>query len=163
MDPVTEPECRLTDADEMFLRRHAGVREATPDELVALAERTAARDAFELVHTLSLPAVAALLGVSERAVVGMTAGSRLLAHELAGDGRRWPDWQFAAGRPLPHLSAVVAAIPAGSHPTGVRTAMTTPDAVFLGVAEPLSPRDWLLSGGAPDQVVEFARVLGEQI
>ncbi len=92
---MTEPELPLSAADETFLRDHAGVRPASPDELAALAERTAALDALELTHALSLPAVAALLSVSEREVLAMTTAGLLYVHELAGDGLRWPDWQLA--------------------------------------------------------------------
>ncbi len=161
---MTEPErhLALSAADETFLCEYAGVHEATEEELAALAERSAVRDAAELAHALPLPAVAALLGTSAREVLAMTAGL-LYVHELAGDGLRWPDWQFACGQPLPHLAAVVAAIPTGSHPTQIRAVMTTPDVGFLYDEELLSPRDWLLSGENPGQVVEVVRVLGEQI
>lgn len=157
---MTEPEHHLSAAYAEFLRRHAGVREATPRELAALAARTAARDARELQHTRSPAAVAALLGVSEREVLSLTAAGALYSYMLAGGSLRFPSWQFASARPLPHLAAVVAAIPAGSHPTGVRALMTTPspdlvDAVPLD--HPISqliptirrsPADWLSGGGS---------------
>jgi len=158
---VTEPEHHLSAAYAEFLRRHAGVREATPRELAALAARTAARDARELQHTRSLAAVAALLDKSEREVLSMTAASELYSYMLAGGSLRFPSWQFAYGRPLPHLAAVVAALPAGSHPTGVRTLMTSPSPDLVPAVPldhplqqlipgiHLSPADWLSSGGSP--------------
>jgi len=165
MDHVTKPEHHLTAADSAFLRQHAGVREATPEELAELAARTAALDDFELTHAVSLPAVATLLGVSEAGVLAMTAAGLLYAHELVGDGHpRWPDWQFADGGPLPHLVTVVAAIPAGSHPTGIRTVMTSPSPDLVATASPgtpLSPADWLSSGGpATPVLVLLAAVAG---
>jgi len=156
---VTEPERHLTAADSDFLRRHSGVREATPKELAALAARTAALDAAERRFSLPLPKVAAWLGISEFEVTGMTAAGDLYAHTLAGDEPRWPAWQFAYGQSLPHLHEVVAAIPAGAHPPGVRTLMTTPHPDLM-VEVPLdhpvqqlipeirvSPADWLSGGG----------------
>jgi len=156
---VTEPEHHLSAAYAEFLRRHAGVREATPRELAALAARTAARDARELQHTRSLAAVAALLDKSEREVLSMTAAGELYSYMLAGGSLRFPSWQFAYGRPLPHLAAIPAAIPAGSHPTAVRTLMTTPspDLMVEVLDRPVSqlipeirvsPADWLSGGGS---------------
>lgn len=156
---MSEPSRHLTDADAAFLRQHSGVHDATPEELAKLAARTAARDARELQHTRAPAAVAALLGVSEHEVIGLTAAGALYAYTLAGGAHRYPSWQFAYGRLLPHLAAVVATIPAGSHPTGIRTVMTTPspglvDAVPLDhPVQPLipeirvSPADWLSGGG----------------
>ncbi len=162
---MTEPACHLTDADAAFLRQHSGVREATPKEVAALAARTAARDARERQHTLSLPKVATLLGVSEHSVLGMTEAGELYAHTLAPGAPRWPCWQFAYGHPLPHLHEVVAAHPAGAHPPGVRTLMTTPSADLM-VEVPLdhpvqpliprlrrSPSDWLSDGASPTPVL----------
>jgi len=165
MGRVTEPERHLSAEDVVFLRRHAGVRPASPEELAALAARTAALDAFELTHSLTRPAVAALLGTSEHSVLGMTEAGELYAHTLAPDGQRWPSWQFADGHPLPHLAAVVAAIPAGSHPSGVRTVMTSPSPDLVAAVpldhpvRPLiseirrSPADWLSGGGSPMPVL----------
>jgi len=161
--PVTEPEPRLSEEQEAFLRKYAGVREATPRELAELAARTAARDAFELTHSLTRPAVAALLGKSEHSVLGMTAAGRLYAHTLAGDGLRWPGWQFAGGRPLPHLAAVVAALPSGTHPVTLRAFMITPDPALRHDDVAVSPRDWLLGGGDVTAVLELAGTLGEQM
>jgi len=170
---VTEPERHLSVADAEFLHRHSGVRPATEEELAALAARTSALDAFELEHSLTRPAVAALLGQTELEVVGMTAG-RLYSHDLAPDGPRWPDWQFADGRPLPHLAAVVAALP-GSHPTGIRTVMTTPNLDLLAAKPldhpirqlipglPLSPADWLFAGGSPTPVLALLAALAGAI
>jgi len=159
---VTEPErhLALSVEDSELLRQHSGVREATPRELARLAARTAARDARERQHTRSLPKVAGLLDVSEREVTGMTAAGELYSYTPAGGSLRFPSWQFAYGRMLPHLREVVAAIPAGSHPTAVRTVMTTPspdlvDAVPIDhPIQPLipvirrSPADWLSGGGS---------------
>jgi len=125
-----------------------------------LAERTAALDARELRHTRSLPKVAGLLGVSEREVLGLTAAGSLYSYSPAPGSPRWPVWQFAYGHRLPHLHEVVAAIPAGSHPSGVRTLMTSPSPDLITAVpldhpvQPLIPRlrrspsDWLSDGGS---------------
>jgi len=139
-------------------------QEATPRELARLAARTAARDARERQHTLPLPKVALWLGVSEHEVIALTASGDLCAHTLSPDRQRWPAWQFAYGSPLPHLREVVAAIPAGAHPTGVRTLMTAPhpDLVVEVLDRPVSqllpeirvsPANWLSGGGSPTPVM----------
>jgi len=129
------------------------------------ADRTAASAARELQHTRSLPKVAGLLDMSEREVLTMTAAGELYSYTPAGDGPRWPAWQFAYGRPLPHLAAVVAAIPAGTHPTGARTVMMTPSPVLMWVLPldepiqplipeiPRSPATWLVDGGDLEPVL----------
>jgi len=136
------------------------VSEPTPRELAKLAARTAASAARELQHTRSLAAVAALLNTREREAGDMTAAGSLYSYTPPGGEPRFPSWQFAYGRPLPHLREVVAVIPVGSHPTGVRILMTTPspdlvDAVPLDhPIQPLiptirrSPADWLSGGGS---------------
>ncbi len=156
---MSEPSHHLSAEYAAFLRRHSGVRPASPAELAALAACTAARDASELQHTRSLVAVAALLDRSEHEVLSMTAAGSLYSYMLAGGSLRFPSWQFAYGRPLPHLAAVVAAIPAGSHPTAVRTLMTTPSPDLVDAVPPdhpisqlipsvrRSPADWLSGGG----------------
>jgi len=163
---VTEPERHLTlsAADEEFLREHAGVREPTEGELAELAERTAGLDAEERRFSLPLPKVAVWLGVTEAEVASMTAAGNLYAHTLAGE-TRWPAWQFAYGRPLPHLAAVVAAIPAGTHPTAIRTLMMTPSQDLMWVLPldepisplipeiPRSPATWLTDGGEAGPVL----------
>lgn len=161
---MTEPERHLSAEDAAFLRRHAGVREATPRELAALERRKAASAARELQHTGSLPKVAGRLDVSEREVAGMMAAGLLYSYTLPGGEPRFPSWQFAYGRPLPHLAEVVAAIPAGSHPTAVRTVMTTPSPELMvevldrPVSELIpeirvSPADWLGGGGSLEPVM----------
>jgi len=162
---VSEPEhhLALSAADAAYLHRYAGGRVATPAELAALAERSAVRDAAELTHSLTRPAVAAVLGVSEHSVLGMTAAGRLYAHTLTGDGLRWPGWQFAGGHPLPYLAAVVAALPSGTHPVTLRAFMITPDPALRHDDVFVSPQDWLLGGGDAPPILELAAVLGEQI
>lgn len=59
---------------------------------------------------------------------------------------------------------VLAAIPPGSHPVTVRSFMTTPTLSLTAAnGAAMSPRDWLLSGGHTDLVVELAASLGEQM
>jgi len=162
---VSEPEhhLALSAADAAYLHRYAGVREATEEELAALAVRTAARDAYEHTHSLTRPAVTALLGTSEREAVGMTRAGKLYSHELVGTGPRWPDWQFSGAAGLPSLREVLAALALGAHPVTLRAFMTTPDSALRHNDVFVSPRDWLFGGGAASPILELATVLGEQI
>jgi len=134
-------------------------------ELMTRAARTTASAARELQHTRSLPKVAGLLDMSEREVLSMTAAGELYSYTPAGGAHRYPSWQFAYGRLLPHLAAVVAAIPAGTHPTAIRTLMMTPSQGLMWVLPldepiqplipeiPRSPATWLVDGGDLEPVL----------
>ncbi len=151
---------------------HSGDRPATPKELTALAGRAAAAAVRERRFSLPSPKAGQWLGVREREMVSMTEAGLLYAFTLVDGEPRWPAWQFAYGRPLPHLAAVVAAIPAGSHPPGVRTLMTTPhpDLVYTlpldDIIQPLipeiprSPATWLLDGGEVGLVLALLAAAG---
>lgn len=58
---------------------------------------------------------------------------------------------------------MLAALPDGVHPVSLRTFMTHPDPSLLVDDLPVSPRDWLLGGGAGEAVSELAGTLGEQV
>ena len=76
------------------------------------------------------------------------------------DGARLPRVQFEEdGTEIPGMGEVVAALPADLHPVAVFRFLTTtdPGLVLPGSDEPLSPRDWLRSGGQPDAVASIAR------
>jgi hypothetical protein len=166
----------MSAADAAYLARYSGVHDASGADLAAQDARSAARATAEASRGLSRNDVAALLAVGPSRVSHQIAAGRLYSYP--GNQRRpaFPDWQFTAvtgeldaPHPapkmsvLPHLAAVIAAFPDGSHPVAVRTFMTTssPDLSVHGTA--LSPRDWLGGGGDPAAVVALAVTLGEQV
>lgn len=157
----------LSAADERFLAAHSGVQEATPEQLRALRARSVAWVAAEAGRTFTRRQVAELLGVDASRVSHQVAQGRLFAYP-AGNRPAFPDWQFRSADEsgpggLPHLAAVIAAFPTGSHPVTVRSFMTTADDDLIVGGRPVSPREWLVSGGDPSTVVDLARTLGEQV
>ena len=166
----------MSTADVAFLVEYAGVRPASESELSRLDAQSAARAAAEAARTLRRGDVATLLGIDPSRVSHQVTAGRLYSYPGNNGRPVFPDWQFAAAgdRPtdndstpaavtIPHLAAVVAAIPAGSHPMAVRTFMTTPNPDLSVAESALSPRDWLIGGGDPADVEGLAGTLGEQI
>ncbi|HEY5880536.1 MAG TPA: hypothetical protein VIU11_16620 [Nakamurella sp.] len=157
----------LSAADERFLATYSGVEEATPEQLRALRARSVAQVAAEAGRALTRGQVAELLGVDASRVSHQVAQGRLFVYSV-GNRPAFPDWQFhradeSGSGGLPHLAEVIAAFPTGAHPVTVRSFMTIPDDDLTVGGRAQSPRDWLLSGGAPAAVVELARTLAEQV
>ncbi len=83
---------------------------------------------------------------------------------LAADtGVRLPRVQFDDdGSEIAGMGSVLRALPGDLHPVAVFRWLTTPVADLTAPDEddvPLSPRDWLRSGGGPDAATEIARDL----
>lgn len=79
----------------------------------------------------------------------------------ADSGVRLPRVQFDDdGSEIAGMGAVLRALPGDLHPVAVFRWLTTPVA-DLAIADggdgPLSPRDWLRSGGGPDAAIDIAR------
>jgi len=166
----------LSTTDAAFLAEYSGVAPASDADLERLDAHSAARAAAEAARTLNRRSVAGLMGVDPSRVSHQVAAGRLYSYPGSNGRPIFPDWQFTtpASQPqendvaravttIPHLAAVIAAFPAGSHPIAVRTFMTTPspDLSLQGTA--LSPRDWLVGGGNPTDVEGLAATLGEQV
>lgn len=102
-------------------------------------------------------ALAATLGrIVDRAAVGDAAAAAALRAStsevrrrrdtkglLAFDVACYPRSQFAGGRPLRGLRAVLRAMPAGIHPLTIDHWMTAPNDALAINDEDLSPVDWL--------------------
>ena len=153
----------LLATDQEYLARFSGVRPLTSGDLSALDARTAARATAEAVAALSRSQVAALFGVDVTRVSHQTTAGDLFSYKGGRSRSVYPDWQFTGSAVLPHLRAVLAALPAGSHPVPVRAFMTSPDEALMLGDRPASPRDWLVGGGEPGPVIGLAATLGEQV
>lgn len=128
-----------------------------PDPLA----RTAARYAALLASSLTTAEAAGLLGVSEGRV-RQRLGKRTLYGVKAGRENRLPAFQFEGGGEVPGLGTVVRALRPGAHPVAVATFFASPNPdLYLDEEEdqPISPRDWLLSGGDPGGLVPLAEDL----
>ena len=165
----------MSSADASFIVEYAGVQSASSADLAALDARSLGRAAAEAARTLSRGDVARLLDVDPSRVSHQATAGQLFSYPGSSGRPVFPDWQFTAtgatprgsDNPnvvvVPRLAAVLAALPANSHPVAVRTFMTTPSQDLSVHGEALSPRDWLVGGGSPTDVTALAGALGEQV
>lgn len=159
----------MSAVDAAYLTEYSGVRDASDAALAALDARSAGRVAAEAGRSLTRNDVAALLGVDPSRVSHQVTAGTLYTYAGRNGRPVFPDWQFiTAAVPtkivvLPHLAAVVAAIPIGSHPVAVRAFMTTANSDLAVQGMVLAPREWLRTGGDPTDVTDLAVTLGEQV
>jgi hypothetical protein len=88
--------------------------------------------------------------------------STLYGIEVAGGERRLPRFQFSETGEVPGMGKVSRQIDRGVHPISVENFLMSPSPdLYLDEDEdePVSPRDWLLSGGKPEAVIPLAREL----
>jgi hypothetical protein len=99
-------------------------------------------------------AVARLLGVDRTRI-----SQRLAEHSLYafanGDDRMYPRWQFDGGKALRGLKTVLGAMDATVHPLVVDHWFRTPNVDLVVDDEPMSPLEWLRSGGDPGRAAEL--------
>jgi hypothetical protein len=153
----------LTSDEERFLAEHGGVPAGSKRKLDRLDARSTANAVLEAAASLSRAQVARLLGVDESRVSHRLRDGSLYSYLGASGRRRYPSWQFPRGRSLPHLAAVLAQVPAGTHPVTMRRFMTTPDDALRLDGAAVSPVDWLAAGGPVEPVAALAATLGEQV
>lgn len=151
----------LTDSERRFLIEHGGLTaaELTPEALAkaaAVAERAIAASIAEVrAGALTVSEVASLLGQPRAAVLQAATSGDIYAilGELPAPEPLFPSWQFHEGRVIPHLRAVIAALPADEHPLLVQSFMTSWNEDYL---DGWPPAAWLLAGRDPDAVVRYA-------
>lgn len=159
---VEEPERELTRAEAEALERGGLDLSGPPSDAEpgARLARTAARYAAMLASSLTVAETAALLGVSGSRIRQRVA-ERTLYFVRTDREVRLPRFQFAEGE-VPGVREVLREIRADVHPISVENWFTQPGSdLFLDEDEerPVSPRDWLLSGGSPEVLVALAREL----
>jgi hypothetical protein len=85
---------------------------------------------------------------------------RLVERTLYGiqtkDGWKIPEFQFADGELLPGLESVLPLLHEGLHPIALQNWLTNPDPDLSIGEEPVSPRQWLLSGRDVANVARIA-------
>lgn len=132
-----------------------------PDEPDPLA-RTAARYAAMLATSYTTSEVARTLGKTDGRVRQRVAEKTLYGLQAAGRGHRLPAFQFEGGRGVPNIGKVIRVLPEDLHPVEVLNWFTMPNAdLYLDEEEerPVSPKEWLLSGGNPEVLVPLAEDL----
>lgn len=151
---VSDPAKSLTHAEEDALREAGSLQHAMP----AWADRASTRTELWLMQVLSdalsVKDAAGLLGVTEGRVRQRLTARTLLGVERSG-GWLLPRFQFSETSELPGLAEVLPAFPRDSHPAAVYAFLTRPSADLELEGEPLSPQDWLSSGGASSVVVDL--------
>lgn len=123
--------------------------------------RTASKHAAIMASALTVREAAALLGVSEGRVRQKVSAGSLYSARVRGE-RRLPRFQFSEGGEVPGMGEVARSVPGGVHPVALQNFFMSPNPdLYLDAEEevPVSPRDWLLSGGAPEAVIPMAREL----
>ncbi len=105
-----------------------------------------------------MPEVARLLGVDDSRV-----RQRLTKRSLYGiklpDGWRLPAFQFDPARPgrlVPGIGRVLPRLDPALHPVAVYRWFTLPNVDLVLDDTPVSPLDWLRSGGDPTEVAALA-------
>jgi hypothetical protein len=119
---------------------------------------TAARFAALIADSEDVTEVAERLGVT-RARIRQRALERSLLAIREDDEWRFPRAQFSNGAPIRGLPAVSVALPLDLHPVAAWRFLAEPNGDLELDDHPVSPLDWLRSGGSPDPVVAIAREL----
>lgn len=128
-----------------------------PDPLA----RTAAKYAALLATALTTKEAAGLLGTGESRV-RQRLKDKTLYGVKAGRENRLPVFQFEGGREVPGVGEVLKHVDRSLHPVALTNWFTlpNPDLYMDGEEErAVSPREWLLSGGAPGVLVSLAEDL----
>ncbi|MGH3089853.1 MAG: DNA-binding protein [Rubrobacteraceae bacterium] len=124
-----------------------------------LLSRTASRYGAMMASALTVDEAAALLAVTAGRVRQRLTDGTLYGIEVAGGERRLPRFQFSEEGEVPGVGKVLRGLDPGLHPVSVENFFINPGPdLYLdeGEDEPVSPRDWLLSGGGPEAVIPLA-------
>jgi hypothetical protein len=155
---LTDARPGLTATEIDYLEQHGGVtddREALVRSRVAAAVREGAGDR----DSMTVEKAAELMQISASRVRHRIREGSVYAYPSRGRGvgRRIPSWQFRGPEPVPHLAAVLDALPERFRPSDIRAFALNArvDDPVNGVTVPLL--DWLHDGGDP----ETARALAE--
>ena len=130
----------------------------TPGEPDPLA-RTAARYAAMLATSYTTFEVAQMLGKTEGRVRQRVDERTLYGLHAASRGHKLPAFQFEGGGEVPNIGKVIRVLPEDLHPVEVLNWFTLPNAdLYLDEEEerPVSPKEWLLSGGNPEILISLA-------
>ena len=154
--PLAAPPRDFTDGEVAALRRAGAAFDSLP---AGLADDPVARDIAEyaalLASALTPREVATRLGVDVSRIYHRLK-ERTLYGVRTGEGWRLPLFQFDLGgggfRDVPGLGPVLAALDPAFDPLAVQGWLTAPDPDLEVAGRAVSPREWLLRGGAPDAI-----------
>lgn len=138
----------------------AGVRDGTEASKDPIFRPVAAH-ALLVTTAVPLRAAAKHLGVGPSRLRQRLRDRSLIGVRLS-DRRSWgiPSFQLTDHGELPGLRTVIRALRPDIRPVQVFAFFTTAQADLLDEKDkPMTPRDWLLSGGDPEPVAELAQYL----
>jgi excisionase family DNA binding protein len=158
---VTEPAKEFSPEESRVLEEGGlDLSPPTAEEPDPLA-RTAARYAALLATALTTREAAGLLGTGESRV-RQRLKEKTLYGVKAGRENRLPAFQFEGGKEVPGIGEVLRHVDRSVHPVALSNWFTLPNPdLHLDEEEEraVSPREWLLSGGAPGVLVPHAEEL----
>lgn len=158
---VTDPAGELSPREAAMLEEGGlDLSPPTAGEPDSLA-RTAARYAAMLATALTTREAAGLLGTGESRV-RQRLKDKTLYGVKAGRENRLPAFQFEGGKEVPSMGEVLRHVDRSLHPVALSNWFTLPNPdLHLDEEEEraVSPREWLLSGGAPGVLVPLAEEL----
>jgi excisionase family DNA binding protein len=117
--------------------------------------RTAAEYVAMLADALSVPQAAKRLGVDQSRIRQLLSGGSLYGVKVRGEWRL-PSFQFTAQGTVPGIQGALRALPGDLHPIAVLEWFRNPDPDLEIGDEPVSPLEWLRSGGDPARVGALA-------
>lgn len=138
-------------ADELALLAREGLDTGSESGRADVVVRTAAKAAELLAGALTVQQAADHLSVSE-----VEVEERISRRVLYAVGGRLPAFQFTDDGVVPGIDRVFQVAPRELHLVELWRWLTTVDPDFDVMGEPLSPLDWLLSGGDIERVVKQA-------
>ncbi len=146
----------LSGPAQQFLDEHGGIPSPVRREAAAAVLTATAGQFIALIETsLTGEQAAELLGIDPSTIRGRVSRGELYAIRV-GRKNRLPRWQFTAHGTLPHLGAVLAALPGDAHPLEVEAFFDLPSPDLRVGEQDTSPRGWLAGGGEPAPVLELA-------
>lgn len=152
----------LIEHEEDYLRSSGAVGVDEPDQKSIIRNITlvASEYATMVASAYSQKAVAKQLGVSTSRIRQKIRDGSLYAISGSG-GRVCPRWQFYESGTLPGIEYVLAAISKEAHPVAVQRLFlnVSPDLESPALGTVVSPRDWLITGHSPDNVIVLAQAL----
>lgn len=128
--------------------------EETDGRARAVAEQAVLHDS-----ALTVGEAARTIGVDNSRVRHRLAAGRLMGWKDRG-GWRLPRWQFTDHGVLPGLEQVIAALPEDQPALVIAAFMTTPQEDLMARSQPITPVEWLASGGDPQRVARLASMIG---
>ena len=161
VEQLPEPGAQASPAEELTAAEAAALARGGFDLRPWPAERpsplatTAAAYAALLAASLTVAEAATLLGVDPSRIRQRLAAGSLYGVKLA-DGWRLPRFQFDARRLVPGIAQVLPHLDRELHPLTVVRWFELPNPDLLLDDVPVSPRDWLRSGGDPAPVIAQA-------